>query len=64
MTIATELARRIRAFTYDGLPEAAVEWAKMGILDTVGVTLLTVTEEGKTDWPETLWATIVRICAV
>src|SRR5499427_1136945 len=39
MTIATELARRIRAFTYDGLPDAALERAKTGILDTVGVTL-------------------------
>jgi 2-methylcitrate dehydratase PrpD len=39
MTIAIELAARICAFTYDGLPQAAVEWAKMGILDTVGVTL-------------------------
>ena len=39
MTIATDLARRIRAFTYDGLPDAALEWAKTGILDTVGVTL-------------------------
>src|SRR5256714_14628536 len=39
MTIATELARRIRAFTYDGLPDAGLEWAKTGILDTVGVTL-------------------------
>src|SRR6266576_3107499 len=39
MTIATELARRIRAFTYDGLPDAALESAKTGILDTVGVTL-------------------------
>jgi len=39
MTIATELARRIRSFTYDGLPDAALEWAKTGILDTVGVTL-------------------------
>jgi 2-methylcitrate dehydratase PrpD len=39
MTIATELAGRIHAFTFDGLPKAAVEWAKMGILDTVGVTL-------------------------
>jgi 2-methylcitrate dehydratase PrpD len=38
MTIATELARRIRAFTYDGLPDAALEWAKTGILDTLGVT--------------------------
>ena len=39
MTMATELAQRIRAFTYDGLPAAAVAWAKTGILDTVGVTL-------------------------
>ena len=39
MTIATELARRIVAFSYGGLPGAAVEWAKMGIMDTVGVTL-------------------------
>ena len=39
MTIATELARRILAFTYDGLPDAALECAKTGILDTVGVTL-------------------------
>jgi 2-methylcitrate dehydratase PrpD len=39
MTIATELAGRICAFTYDALPKAAVEWAKTGILDTVGVTL-------------------------
>jgi 2-methylcitrate dehydratase PrpD len=39
MTIATELAARIRAITFDGLPAAAVGWAKTGILDTVGVTL-------------------------
>src|SRR5580692_2093710 len=39
MTMATELARRIRAFTYDGLQDTALEWAKTGILDTVGVTL-------------------------
>jgi 2-methylcitrate dehydratase PrpD len=39
MTIAIALAERICAFTYDGLPEAAVTWGKMGILDTVGVTL-------------------------
>jgi 2-methylcitrate dehydratase PrpD len=39
VTIATALAERIHAFTYDGLPEAAVERAKTGILDTVGVTL-------------------------
>jgi 2-methylcitrate dehydratase PrpD len=39
MTIAIELARRIRGVTYQNLPQAAVESAKIGILDTVGVTL-------------------------
>jgi 2-methylcitrate dehydratase PrpD len=44
MTIATELARRIRTVTYQGLPRTAVESAKAGILDTVGVTLAGSTE--------------------
>ena len=40
MTIATELARRVCGLRYDSLPAAAVECAKRGILDTVGVTLV------------------------
>src|SRR5262249_30798883 len=32
-------SRRNRALAYDGRPDAALEWAKTGILDTVGVTL-------------------------
>lgn len=39
MTIAAELARRICALRYDALPAEAVHWAKVGVLDTVGVTL-------------------------
>ena len=39
MSIAHELAQRIAALTYADLPPAAVYWAKVGILDTVGVTL-------------------------
>ncbi len=39
MSIAKELARRIKAFRYDDLPEDAVTWAKTAFLDTVGVTL-------------------------
>ena len=39
MSIAHELAQRITALNYAGLPPAAVHWAKVGILDTVGVTL-------------------------
>ena len=45
MGIAAELARRIIAFRYDGLPEGAVAWAKTAILDTVGVTLAGAGEE-------------------
>ncbi len=39
MTIARTLADRITTLDYAGLPPAAVHWAKVGILDTVGVTL-------------------------
>ena len=39
MGLALELAKRINTLTYDGLPPEAIHWAKVGILDTVGVTL-------------------------
>jgi 2-methylcitrate dehydratase PrpD len=39
MSIAQELAQRIAALRTEDLPAAAVHWAKVGILDTVGVTL-------------------------
>ena len=39
MPFALELAKRINALRYEDLPADAVRWAKVGILDTVGVTL-------------------------
>jgi 2-methylcitrate dehydratase PrpD len=45
MTIAIELALRIKEFNYDGLPDEAVSWAKTAILDTVGVTLAGSSEQ-------------------
>jgi 2-methylcitrate dehydratase PrpD len=39
MGFALELAQRINALSYESLPPEAVHWAKVGILDTVGVTL-------------------------
>src|SRR5688572_18996457 len=39
MGFALELAKRITALRYEDLPPEAVHWAKVGILDTVGVTL-------------------------
>ncbi|HXF67985.1 MAG TPA: MmgE/PrpD family protein [Burkholderiales bacterium] len=45
MSFALELARRIRALAFGELPPEAVHWAKVGILDTVGVTLAGSREE-------------------
>src|SRR5262245_35831450 len=39
MTLTLELAKRINALRYEDLPPEAVHWAKIGILDYIGVTL-------------------------
>jgi 2-methylcitrate dehydratase PrpD len=39
MIIANEFAKHIRATRYDDLPPEAVHWAKIGLLDTIGVTI-------------------------
>lgn len=39
MSIAAELAKRIVALRYEDLPEAAIDTAKMAVLDTIGVAL-------------------------
>jgi 2-methylcitrate dehydratase PrpD len=39
MKLAEELARRSSALRFEDLPAEAVHWAKVGILDTVGVTV-------------------------
>jgi 2-methylcitrate dehydratase PrpD len=39
MPLALELAKRINGLRYQDLPAEAVHWAKVGILDTIGVTL-------------------------
>ena len=44
MTIATDLASRICDLTFDALPADAVHWARVGIIDTTGVTLAGATE--------------------
>ena len=45
MTLALELAKRINAVSYNDLPSEAIHWAKVGILDTVGVTLAGANED-------------------
>ena len=45
MTLARELAKRINGLNYAGLPDPAIHWAKVGILDTVGVTLAGARED-------------------
>ena len=39
MGLARKLAGRITAMRYEDLPEEAIHWAKIGMLDTVGVAL-------------------------
>lgn len=48
MTLALELAKRINSLTYDELPPAAIHWAKIGILDILGVTLAGAGEDTTT----------------
>jgi len=45
MSLALELSRRINSLTFNELPHEAIHWAKVGILDTVGVTLAGAREE-------------------
>ena len=54
MPFALELAKRITALDFESLPADAAHWAKIGILDTVGVTLA-----GSTDPSATLVAGVL-----
>src|SRR5580692_5132690 len=44
MTIAAGLADRIVGVTYESLPDDALHWARVAILDTVGVALAGASE--------------------
>jgi 2-methylcitrate dehydratase PrpD len=44
MALALELARRACALRYDDLPPTAIHWAKVGLLDYIGVTVAGSTE--------------------
>ena len=44
MPLALELARRACALRYDDLPPTAIHWAKVGLLDYIGVTVAGSTE--------------------
>ena len=68
MSIAAELARRIVAMRYADLPPAAVHWAKVSIVDTVGCALAAVNEDapriaervltsGSSEGPSLVWGT-------
>jgi len=45
MSFATELSNKINELQYNTLPAEAVYWAKVGILDTVGVTIAGAAED-------------------
>ncbi len=45
MSIALQLAQHISAIEFEHLPQAALDWARIGLLDTIGVTLAGAAEE-------------------
>lgn len=45
MTLAQQLAQRIVAMRADNLPQAALDWSKVGVMDTLGCTLAGITED-------------------
>lgn len=45
LELTSEFARRIAGLRYEDLPPAALHWAKVGLLDTIGVTLAGSREE-------------------
>ncbi|MEQ8196063.1 MAG: MmgE/PrpD family protein [Rhodospirillales bacterium] len=71
MTIALEIAKRVNALKYEDFPKEAVEWAKVAIADTVGVTLagsveqtaqipLRVLGAGAVAGPSLIWGNTAR----
>jgi 2-methylcitrate dehydratase PrpD len=45
MTLARQMAERIVAMRADNLPPAALDWSKIGVMDTLGVALAGVTDD-------------------
>ena len=45
MTLARQLAERIVAMRADNVPQAALDWSRVGVMDTLGVTLAGMAEE-------------------
>ncbi len=45
MTLAQDMAERIVTMRADNLPQAALDWSKVGVMDTLGVTLAGVAED-------------------
>ena len=69
MTIATELAAKITATTFDDLGPRALHYARMGLLDTLGVGIAGAQEDaaviarkiaGAATGPATVWGTDCR----
>ena len=46
MTLAQQIAERVVAMRADNLPKAALDWSKVGVMDTLGCILAGLSEEG------------------
>ena len=45
MTLARQIAERIVAMRVDTIPQAAIDWSKVAVMDTLGAALAGVAEE-------------------
>ncbi len=64
MTIAREFAKRIVAMRADTMPAEALAWSKVGLLDTVGVTLAGAREDATRIVEEVLASPSAGACLV
>lgn len=58
MTLAQDMAERIVAMRADNLPQAALDWSKVGVMDTLEVTLAGVKEDAPSTVAELIGANI------
>ena len=58
MTLAQQIAERVVAMRADNLPQAALDWSRVGVMDTLGCTLAGVAEDAPSKLAEVIGVNI------
>ena len=58
MTLAQQIAERVVAMCADNLPQAALDWSRVGVMDTLGCTLAGVAEDAPSKLAEVIGVNI------